>query len=163
MLGPFNSLHEHFNTDKTYLLYMKITYISLIHGVGIRVCITIGPSIWDEAIFQFGWEGGGVERTGTGFPLMLNWNKEIVFFLKFELTIFNNQGINIRVFLEFLAVFIKVLLYFLLADPDIFHLERWKNGYQNTLSQSRASLGFSRNSLSNRFGERWAPILKQSL
>ena len=106
---------------------------------------------------------GGVERTGTGFPLMLNWTKEIVFFLKCELTIFNNQGINIRVFLEFLAVFIKVLLYFLLADPDIFHLERWKNGYQNTLSQSRASLGFSRNSLSNRFGERWAPILKQSL
>ena len=64
MLGPFNSLHEHFSTDKTYLLYMKITYISLIHGVGIRVCITIGPSIWDEAIFQFGWEGGGGRKDG---------------------------------------------------------------------------------------------------
>ena len=34
-------------------------YISLIHRVGIRVCVTLGPSIWDEAIFQFGWGGGG--------------------------------------------------------------------------------------------------------
>ena len=94
-------------------------YISLIHRVGIRVCVTLGPSIWDEAIFQFGW-GGEVERTQTGFPLMLNWNKEIVFFPKFELTIFNNQRINIRVFLEFLAIFMKVLLYFYLKSLIFF-------------------------------------------
>ena len=75
--------------------------------------------------------GGEVERTQTGFPLMLNWNKEIVFFPNFELTIFNNQRINIRVFLEFLAIFMKVLLYFYLKSL-IFFSEKVEKGVSKT-------------------------------
>ena len=58
----------------------------------------------------------------------------------------------------------KVLDYFYLKSLIFFNRKSWKTGTENTLlSQSRASLGFSRNSLSNRFGERSAPMLKQEL
>ena len=68
---------------------MKMTYISPIQSSHQGVYYPWPKCIWDEAIFKFGWGGGEVESTQTGFSLFLNWDKEVVFYLKFEFTIFN--------------------------------------------------------------------------
>ena len=147
MLGLFiNTLTL---TKHTYYIYILYIYYIISHRFTELAsgCVLPLAQVYGMKPFSSLGGGGEVERTQTGFPLMLNWNKEIVFFLKFELTIFNNQRINIRVFLEFLAIFMKVLLYFYLKSLIFFTWKSGKTGTKNTLlSQSRASLVFSRNS-----------------
>ena len=53
------------------------------------MCITLGPSVYGMKPFSSLGGGGEVESTQTGFSLFLNWDKEVVFYLKFEFTIFN--------------------------------------------------------------------------
>ena len=146
MLGLFtNTLTLTKHTYYIYYIYILYVYLTDSQSWHQGVCYP-WPKYMGWSHFPV-WVGGEVERTQTGFPLMLNWNKEIVFFPKFELTIFNNQRINIRVFLEFLAIFMKVLLYFYLKSLIFFTWKSGKTGTKNTLlSQSRASLVFSRNS-----------------
>ena len=76
--------------------------------------------------FPVWWGGGkGGRRDTTGFPLVLNWDREIIFFRKIELTIFNNQHINIRVFWELLPFSWKICFIFA-CSPWYFSPEKVK-------------------------------------
>ena len=106
--------------------------------------------------------GEGGRRDTTGFPLVLNWDREIIFFRKIELTIFNYQRINIRVFWELLLFSWKICFIFT-CSPWYFSPEKVDKQVQKTsqISWVIASLEFSGYSLSNRLGVGSAPILKQ--
>ena len=123
------ALHEHFNT-KLYTYNIWKWLISHRFRVAIRVCITLGPSIWDEVIFQFGC-GGGRKDSGQGFHLCSIGTRKLYFFFCKNWPFLINQWINIRVFLEFLAIFMKVLLYFYLKSL-IFFSEKVEKGVSKT-------------------------------
>ena len=81
------ALHTYFNTVTKHLLYIKTLISHQFTELIIKDMCIPGSHLGRWCYFKIGEGGGDADKPGQGFHFFSFWDKEVDFFLKFELNI----------------------------------------------------------------------------